>query len=147
MKYGPRWISVVIFLVDGAALIGLGLLTSEAKVTRAFYVITVTVIGTCIGAIFTICNVAFSVAAKRNEERAKREGTRTGSAGTGKSFGSLQTGWAVGMCVGPFVTDVILENFHWLGLCNFLAALSLLSGLIMSMTWREWKLPEHDQCE
>lgn len=145
MKYGPRWISVVVFLVGGAALIGLGFLTGEAKVTRAFYVITVTVMGASMGAIFTIYNVAFSVAAKRNEERAKREGT--GSAGTGKSFGSLQTGWAVGMCVGPFVADVLQENFHWLGLCVFLAALSLLSGLIMSMTWREWELPEYDQCE
>lgn len=144
MKYGPRWISVVVFLVGGAALIALGFLTGEAKVTRAFYVITVTVMGTSMGAIFTIYNVAFSVAAKRNEERAKREGT--GSAGTGKSFGSLQTGWAVGMCVGPFVADVLQENFHWLGLCVFLAALSLLSGLIMSMTWREWELPEYDQC-
>lgn len=145
MKYGPRWISVVVFVVGGAALIGLGFLTGEAKVTRAFYVVTVTVMGTCISAIWTIYNVAFSVAAKRNEERAKREGT--GSAGTGKSFGSLQTGWAVGLCVGPFVADVLLENFHWLGLCAFLAALSLLSGLIMSMTWREWELPEDDQCE
>ena len=145
MKHGPRWISVVVFLVSGVALIGLGFLTNEAKITRVFYVITVTVIGTGIGAISTIYNVAFSMAAKRNEERVKREGT--GSAGTGKSFGSLHTAWAVGMCVGPFVADVMLENFDWLGLCVFLAALSLLSAFIMSMTWREWELPEDGQVE
>ena len=145
MKHGPRWISVVVFLVGGVALIGLGFLTSEAKVTRAFYVIAVTVVGACITTITTIYNVAFSVVAKIDEERAKREGT--GSAGTGMSFGSLQTSWAVGMCVGPFLADIFPEKFRWLGLCSFLAALNLMSAFIMSTTWREWEVPEDDPCE
>ena len=144
-KHGPRWASVMIFSVSGAALIGLGFLTSQAKMSQAFYVIVLAIVGTGIAAITTIYNVAFSVAAKKNEEQAKREGT--GSAGSGKSFGSLHTAWAVGMCLGPFAADVFLETLHWLGLCVFLAALSLLSAFIISMTWRDWEQLEDDQCE
>ena len=139
--------SVALFLISAASATGLGVSTNEAKMTQAFYVIIVTLFGTCITAITTVYNVAFSVVAKTNEEQAKREGTGSASAGTGNSFGSLQTGWAVGMCVGPVAAEILLENFRWLGLCIFQAQLSLLSAFIISETWLEWEQLEDDQCE
>ncbi|KAI9695670.1 MAG: hypothetical protein M1836_006122 [Candelina mexicana] len=145
MKHGPRWASVVAFFISGAALIGLGFLIGESKIIQALFVIAVAVVGACACALHAIYNVAFSVAAKRSEEHAKREGT--GSAGTGKSFASLNTAWAAALCVGPLAADVVSEHMGWLGLCIFLAALSFVSAFIMSMTWREWEQPEDGACE
>ncbi|QDS69292.1 hypothetical protein FKW77_002643 [Venturia effusa] len=143
-KYGPRWFTVVAFGTTSICLAGLGFLTKADKVSKVIFVIVVTAIGTLISFLSTVQSIAFSVAAKKKEIRAIKEG-RDESCGI--AFGGFSLAWTVGMFAGPLVAEVFVDHVNWLGFCLFLAGLSAASSVVMSFTWKEWDLSDEDEYE
>ncbi|KAE9962847.1 hypothetical protein BLS_009955 [Venturia inaequalis] len=138
-KHGPRWTSVAAFIIAAISLVALGFLTHADKTTKILFVTVVTTIGICLSLLSTVQSVAFSMATKRREVKAKQEG-RDGSSGV--AFGGFSMAWTVGMFIGPLAAEVFVDHVSWLGFCIFLASLSAVSSVVMSFTWREWDVSE-----
>lgn len=137
--HGPRWFTVCAFGITAICLMTLGFLTHADKATKALFVVVVTAIGICLSLLSTVQSIAFSVAAKRREMKAKQEGREESS---GMAFGGFSMAWTVGMFVGPLAAEVFVDHVNWLGFCTFLAGLSAVSSIVMSFTWREWDVSE-----
>lgn len=138
-RYGPRWVTVAAFFVTAVSLVVLGFLTHADKTTKVLFVVVVTTIGICLSVLSTVQSIAFSVAAKRREIRAKQEGRNQSS---GMDFGGFSMAWTVGMFVGPLAAEVFVDHVSWLGFCIFLAGLSVMSSVVMSFTWKDWDVIE-----
>ncbi|TID27065.1 hypothetical protein E2P81_ATG01518 [Venturia nashicola] len=141
-KYGPRWISVAAFVIKAVSLVALGFLTHNDKATKVLFVVAIIVIGICLSLLSTVQSIAFSVAAKSREMKAKQEGRDESS---GIAFGGYSFAWAVGMFVGPLAAEVFVDHVNWLGFCIFLAGLSVVSSIVMSFTWREWDVSDEQE--
>ncbi|KAH7122339.1 major facilitator superfamily domain-containing protein [Dendryphion nanum] len=92
-KYSPRWMSVGVFFFISALLVVLGFLTHPTKSVEVAFIFVIIGIGIGLATLTTAHTVAFSMAARSREERAKRENRATTS--TGQSFGALNVAWAV----------------------------------------------------
>jgi MFS family permease len=139
--YGPRIITVLFFAIAALSLGALGLLTQSVPVIKILFVITVTVTGICVAALSTVQSIAFSIAMKKREILAKREGKKDN---TGVGFGGFSMAWTFGMFAGPLAAELFVDRVTWLAFCVFLAALCAVSAVLMMFSWEQWEVPDDE---
>jgi MFS family permease len=140
-KYGSRRMTVIFFGISAVALGALGLLTQPVTTTKIWFVITVTITGISVASLSTVQSIAFSIAMKKKELLAKQEGKEYS---TGVYFGSFSMAWTFGMFAGPLAAEMFVDHVNWFALCVFLAALCVVSAVLMMFSWERWEVPDEE---
>lgn len=139
--YGSRRITVICFGTSAVALGVLGLLTQPDTTTKMWFIVTVTITGISVASLSTVQSIAFSMNMKNRELLAKREGREYS---TGVYFGSFSMAWTFGMFAGPLAAEIFIDHVNWFALCVFLAALCVISAVLMIFSWERWEVPDED---
>jgi MFS family permease len=139
--YGPRNITVIFFSTAAIALGALGLLTQPVTATKILFVVTVTITGISVASLSTVQSIAFSIAMKKRELLAKRDGQKDS---TGVGFGGFSMAWTFGMFAGPLAAEMFIDRLNWFTFCVFLAALCVVSAVLMMFSWERWEVPDEE---
>jgi MFS family permease len=139
--YGSRKITVIFFGTSAVALGVLGLLTQPVTTTKIWFVVTVTITGISVASLSTVQSIAFSINMKKRELLAKREGKEYS---TGVFFGSFSMAWTFGMFAGPLAAEMFIDHVNWFAFCVFLAALCVVSAVLMMVSWERWEVPDEE---
>jgi MFS family permease len=139
--YGSRKMTVIFFGTSAVALGALGLLTQPVTTTKIWFVVTVTITGISVASLSTVQSIAFSINMKKRELLAKREGKKYS---TGLYFGSFSMAWTFGMFAGPLAAEMFIDHVNWFAFCVFLAALCVVSAVLMMFSWEQWEVQDEE---